>query len=257
MPDKNIAYHQLHKAGYNRPINRSHVNNIKRNFCAEMVQAAIVSFRDGKYWIIDHQHQTQAIYELNNSDPNTQIRCDVRFGMTYEQEAELYWKLNSCTKVVTPEEKLIGRIEAREPQALEFRDTVERCGYVIGRNANDSLRAISTALKIYSKDGGAERLTQILCITNACWPNNPGGVDSRILEGLNLFLRYHNDEFKREQLIKALAPIEPKTIVSKATHFYNQMDSRAFTKPYCVYTTLINYYNTKKRNKLVPATPGA
>ena len=253
---RDIPFNQLGKAGYNRGINRAHVNNIKRNFCPDMVQPAIVSLRDGKYWIIDHQHQSQAIYERNNNDPNTLIKCDVRTGLTYEQEAELYYKLNTGSRPLGFNDKLIGLIESKDPEALEFRATVEACGYTVdGRGAN-SLRAVKTAWKIFRKADGKDKLTQILKTTQACWPNNPNGAHLQIIHGLLLFLAYHGDEYKREYLVKALSPLDPKIVVNRATTFYKQMDSKAFTQPYCTYTTILNLYNTGKKNKLQPVAPG-
>ena len=93
-----IPFNQLAKAEYNRGIERSHLNEIKNNWSDDLKQAVIVSFRDGKYWIIDHQHQATAEYELNGKDPNILIYCDVRTRLTYEQEARLYYRLNTSSK---------------------------------------------------------------------------------------------------------------------------------------------------------------
>lgn len=256
MSEKTIPFYQLGKAGYNRPVKRSHVNNIKRNFCPDMVQPAIVSFRDGKYWIVDHQHQTQAIYERNGNDPNTPIRCDVRKGLSYEQEAELYYRLNTGQVKLTFNDKMKGLVESKDQTALEFRFAVEACGYVIGGGMSNSLNAISTAWKIFKKPDGADKLTKILTITQACWPDNVKGVHTDIINGLSLFLDYHGGEFKQERLIKALASINPKTLVSKASSYYKQMDSKSFTKPYCMYSMMINLYNKGLRNKINPVAPG-
>ena len=257
MAERIIPFNQLGKAGYNRGINRAHVNKIKRDFHEDMVQPAIVSFRDKRYWIIDHQHQTQAIYERNNCDPNTPIRCDVRTGLTYEEEADLYYRLNTGSKPLAFADKMVGLIESKDGQALDFRDTVESFGYVIGGNTNRSLKAISRVWSIFNKEGGKETLSKILSITRFCWPDNPNGVDSRIMDGLVLFLEHHENEYQAVHLIKALASVDPHQIVKNSTTFYKQMDSKAFTMPYCTYTVILNSYNSGLRNKLVAATPGA
>lgn len=257
MSYRTIPFNQLGKAGYNRGISRAHVNQIKRDFREDMVQPAIVSSRDGKYWIIDHQHQTQAIYELNGNDPNTPIKCDVRTGLTYEQEAELYYRLNTGTKPLGFADKLMGLIEAKDENALRFRDVVESCGYVIGGNTVKSLRALSTAWNVYNGVGGEELLRSVLELTYACWPNNPNGVCLRMLDGMLEFLDHHADEFQRDMFVKKLSQCDPKEIVRKATSYYKQVDSRAFTMPYCTYTIIVNGYNVGLRNKLDIASPRA
>lgn len=254
---KNIKYCQLKKAGYNRGINRTHVNRIKRDFHEDMVQPAIVSFRDGNYYIIDHQHQTQAIYEMNGNDPNTLIYCDVRTGLTYEQEADLYYRLNTGSKTLTFADKLKGLIESKDTTALQFRDTVEACGYSILDRTNASLRALSTAWNIFKKKDGKSELEQILNLTFACWPNDNNGAHTHIIQGVQLFLKIHGDEFDRDRFIKKLSALDPRDLVKKADSYYKQMDSRAFTKPYCMYTLLITNYNTGLKYKLTPSSPQA
>lgn len=255
MSEKWIPYNQLSKAGYNRGIKRAHVNRIKRNWHEDMVNPVIVSFRDGKYWIIDHQHQSQAQYELNDCDPNTLILCDVRTGLTYEQEADLYYRLNTSSKTLTFKDKLIGLIESKDSTALKYRDIVESCGYIVGGNTNNSLNALSLTWKIFNKVDGEKKLSEILGLTKACWPDNNSGADSRIIEGISLFIKYHGDEYDRARLIKALSIKDPSEIISKGVTYYNSINSKEFTRPYCMYTMLINSYNTGLRNKLTPRPP--
>lgn len=257
MAIKKIPFNQLGKAGYNRGINRAHVNRIKKDFHEDMVQPAIVSFRDGKYWIVDHQHLSTAIYEMNGSDPNTPILCDVKTGLTYEQEADLYYRLNTGSKPLSFRDKMMGLIESRDAGALDFRDTVEACGYVITDRSNKSFEAMSTGWNMFNKEGGKDRLITILNLTHSCWPNNKAGVHSHLINGLALFLNHHENEYQKERFISALSVVDPKELVRKATTFYKQMDSKSFTMPYCVYTQIINSYNYGLRNKLVAVAPGS
>lgn len=255
MSEKWLRFNQLGKAGYNRGINRAQVNKIKKDFHDYMVQPAIVSYRDGKYWIIDGQHRSQAQYEMNDCDPNTKILCDVRTGMTYEEEADLYIRLNTAPKILTFKDKLTGLVESKDSTALQFRDTVESCGYVIDGRSSTTLRALSTTWRIFNKHDGEKELKQILELAYACWPANQMGAHSSMIDGLALFLKHHGGEYNRERFIKALSPIDPREIIRKSKAFYKQMDSKAFTQPYCTYTTLINSYNAGLRNKLTPAQP--
>lgn len=249
MIEKLIPFNQLAKAGYNRGINRAHVNKIKNNFHDDMVQPAIVSFRDGQYWIIDHQHQTQAIFELNNSDPSTPIRCDVRTGLTYEQEADLYYRLNTGSKPLNFEDKVIGLIAAKDETALEFRDTVEACGYIVGGDHNKSLRAVKAAWDIFSRRDGKEVLADILTLTNECWPNTRDSAKADIMSAFDLFLCCHGDEYSRDWFVKKLSQHAPTEISKRGDTYFKQMNDRAYTKQYCTYTQVFNCYNTGLRGR--------
>lgn len=259
MAEMDIPFVQLVKAGYNRGISRRHVNQIKNDFHEDMVQPAIVSFRDGKYYIIDHQHQSQAIYERNGSDPNTLIRCKVLTGLTYEQEADLYYRLNTSSKPLKFADKMTGLIESKDPKALEFRAAVESCGFIVGGDYSNSLRAIKAAWDIFNRDGGKETLVKILSLANACWANDRNSAKADIISGIDMFLRFHehDGEYKRATFLKNLQRQDPKTIVDQGILYYKQMNSRSYTKQYCIYSQIVGYYNFGlKRHKLmtVPVT---
>lgn len=253
MPEKMIPYNQLCKAAYNRKINRSWVNAIKREWRDELENPAIVSHRDGRYYIVDHQHQVQAKYELSGCDPNLLIRCDVRTGLTLAQEADLYYRLNVSSKSLSFADRLIGLIEAEDANAVRFREAVEKSGWVIGSN---SLSAVKEAWKIFNTADGEQRLTEILVTANKCWPGEPSGISSQMLRGFAVFFRNHPD-YKKDRLVKVLSQYQPSELMRKASSYYKQMDSRSFTLPYCTYSIIVNAYNKGLRGsgKLVPANP--
>lgn len=257
MAERYVSFNQLGKAGYNRGINRRQVNKIKRDYHEDMVQPAVVSFRDGKYFIVDGQHRSQAKYELNGNDPNTQILCDVRTGLTYEQEADLYYRLNTGSKVLSFAETLTGLIESKDADALRFRSIVESCGYVVGGNSTNSLTALQTTWKIFNKNGGEEKLATILNLTHASWPESKNGTHSMMIDGLSMFLDKHSGDYHTDHFVKNFAAIDPDILVRDATTFYKSMDSKSFTRPYCMYTVIVKRYNNNLRasNKLAPVLP--
>lgn len=260
MSERIIPFNQLKKANYNRPISRAQVNKIKRDFHEDMVQLAIVSFRDNAYYIIDHQHQSQAIYELNDCDPNTSIKCDVRTGLTYEQEADLYYRLNTGSRVLDFTAKIIGQIEAKDEVALAFRDIVEGSGYVVGGDTNKSLKAVKTAWNIFNRTGGKDALTDVLSLVHATWPNMRRSATAEIISAVDMFLLYHKDEYAEQQFVKNLSFVMPSEVAEKGDTYYKKMNSKSFTKQYCTYTELVEFYNKGLRSrklKVVPPTSEA
>lgn len=251
MAERIIPFNQLAKANYNRVIDRARVNRIKNDYHEDMMIPVVVSFRDGKYYIIDGQHRAQALYEMNDCDPNTPIRCDVRIGLTYQEEADLFWRCNTWVKPLSFDQKLNGLIESDDPVAVDFRNLVEEHGYVLGK----SLKAVSMAWKIYDSGEGRETLSEILALTSACWQNDKTGADSRILDGVNLFLKHHGSTYQMDHFVKVMKDVSPETLIREATTYYRAMDSKSFTKKYCVYTFIVKHYNYTLRNKLTPVAP--
>ena len=245
---KIIPFGQLAKAEYNRSISRSRVNDIKRNFHADQVSPVKVSYRDGKYWIIDGQHTSLVLYELNGSDPSTPIPCEVIDGLTYEQEADLFYRINTSSKPLNTAEKVNSLVEARDPYALRFRDIVESHGYVIGGGKSNSLHAVSVAWSIFKRDEG--RLSAILDLTAACWQTGTKGVYEDIISGIDLFLTFHGGEYKFERFVKMLSKEQPEHIRADAAFLYKQTRDKAYTKAVCTYSCILKCYNANLHNKL-------
>lgn len=254
---KEIPYNQLAKAGYNRGIKRAWVNKIKREWCDDLERPAVVSFRDGKHWIIDHQHQTQAKYELNGCNPNMMVMCEIYTGLTYEQEADLYYRLNTSSNTLTFADKIKGRIEAKDAEALKFRDVIESCGYIVGGGTSTSLNAIKAAWSVFEKEDGEKKLTQILEATKASWPDNANGVQDQIIKGMSMFMENHGEEYDKARLIKVLSAVRPQGIKAKATTMCNSLDSKSYTSTYCTYAILVDIYNKGLHKKLNPVPASA
>ena len=51
-----------------------------------LLDPVIVSFRDGKFYVIDGQHRIAAMRKMNNGSEVMAV-CKVYSGLTYEQEA--------------------------------------------------------------------------------------------------------------------------------------------------------------------------
>lgn len=239
---KMIPFNQLAKAGYNRAIRRAWVNKIKRYFNESLIRPVIVSFRDGKYWVIDGQHTSQALYELNNYDPNTLIECHVLTDLTYEDEARLFVEYNNSSHSIGKTDEVKGLIESQDDNAIVFLKTVTVNGYNLDGD-NNSLSAIGSAWTIFNKNGGAATLDSILKITSSCWPDDSKtATQGKIIDGIAEFLRRHDYEYSFDHFVKMLRKSTAQELVDSAKPYYDRTPKR-YKWPYCVYTEIIPRYN--------------
>ena len=252
--DQLISPHDNGNPGFNRGItgiNRAKVNDIRRNFDPDQVEPVIVSFRDGKYYIIDGQHTALAIYELNGKDGATRIYCDVRDGLTYAQEARLFYKLNTNKQVVSIADKIWALVVAGDEDAISFKEIIERSGYTFGRKSTNTISPIGTCWKVYNSPDGATRLEGILTLVHDTWPDNAAAVSTDMVNGLNEFFKNHGDGFDRERFVKTFSVIEPKVIVTDARSLYKSMSDRAYTMPVCMYLMIGRKYNSNLRTNRI------
>lgn len=249
-----ISPHENGNPGFNRGItgiNRAKVNEIKRNFDPNQVNPVIVSFRDGKYYIVDGQHTALAIYERSGEDPSTLIMCDVREGLTYEQEARLFYDWNTNSRKPSAADKIWALVCANDENAVEFKNLIERCGYTFGRKSANTINPIQTCWKIFNGRAGAKRLENILNLIHDTWPNDASAVNIIIVDGLNLFFKYNEYEFSPERFTKTFSAIDYKAIISDARALYKSMSDRAYTMPVCSYLMIGKKYNNNLRTNRI------
>lgn len=239
---KQLPYSVLAKADYNRPISRQRVVHIKKNYNPSEVRPVIVSFRDGKYYIIDGQHTSVALYELNDKDPNTLIYCDVRTGLTYEDEADLYVRLNKNSKKISTEDEIKGLIESRDHDALLFQEAIEHSGYTLF--SGNSINAVSASWSIFNGKNGHEQLEKVLTLINMTWQNKRGATHSTMLRAMDGFIAAHSDEYDENVFVKKLSKENPYELILAA-------QSRAritrMSGAYSLYLGILEVYNKQMR----------
>ena len=80
--------------------------------------------------------------------------------------------------------------------------------------------------------------------------NDPKGVSSDIISGIDLFLSNHGDEYKPEQFVKKLSNVKPEHLLGDAAFLYKQHRDRAYTKAVCTYACILKQYNANLHNKI-------
>jgi len=78
---------------YQQPISEKKVENLVREWDDRLLTPLTVSFRDGKFNVVDGQHRIAAMRKMNNGE-NVMVPCLVYSGLTYEQEAELCYRID-------------------------------------------------------------------------------------------------------------------------------------------------------------------
>lgn len=86
-----VDINELYFADYQRGVNYRKVKRYYENYDADIYGIIIVSHRDGKYYVIDGQHRVEVAKRLGLKS----IMCQILEGLTYEDEADKFYKLNT------------------------------------------------------------------------------------------------------------------------------------------------------------------
>lgn len=251
---KPIKYSQLAKADYNRKISRKKVERIINNFNEKEVRPVVVSWRNGKYYIIDGQHTALAIYEMSGNNKDVIIWCDVYENLSYTEEARLFVLMNTDGTSINKNEVIHGNLCGEDPYTKEFNEIILNSGLHIGQGVN-GIRTPSTSYEIFEKDklNGTNNLQRIMKLIASTWPNTENASQAVIIKGLNILIQNHANKLIDQRFIDRLTGIPIKTLKNEAKSKSQEVRESSH---HAMYRVFCKYYNSGVRTrgfeKLIP-----
>ena len=113
-----------------RPVNDSVVDRLVREWDPRLLTPLVVSYRDGRYNLVDGQHRVCAMRKKNSGKDVTAL-CRVYRGMTYEQEAELYYKLDKAKGHLRLAHATKALVESgSNAEVMEIKRLLEDAGFI-------------------------------------------------------------------------------------------------------------------------------
>lgn len=206
---KMIPLTELDFADYQRTPSPARIRAIAEKFDIHRMAPIDVSFRDGKYWVINGQHRANAYYLLGF----TRIPCIVHRGLTYEQEAYLFAHQSDEVGAINFNHKWNALREAGDVQISEIIKMCKTWGFTVleRNNKGNNIKCVKTLSDLYKEFGPAKLGTILLCIKNA-WDYLPHSADKPIIGGIALLVRTY-PQFDFNRLTKVLSGTTPKLIL--------------------------------------------
>ena len=196
-----------------RELKAKKVRDIVKDFNPLLVNPIKVSFRDGKYWVIDGQHTLNALRVVNDGD--CMVRCKVFYGLTEIDEADLFLSQNGHSSPVGMNDKLRVLFLQGDQEVMDFIKATELAGLRIdftkGQSRNKII-AISCAFSIYKKLPREKYIEMLIAIRDA-WDGAPDSFSREILIGMSRVYATYFGEFKTKEMSKRLSKVAPAQIV--------------------------------------------
>jgi hypothetical protein len=236
----------LHVAKYQRELTLAECNRYKKEFDPNLVGVLLVSFRDGKWWIVDGQHRSVLLKMLGVKD----YLCQIVRGLTYQEEAALFKKYNSKRRQLGRCDLLVADVEAGNLKSQALVRIVDQNGYSMPRmeiKGKVSIEAVASAEEAHTMLGD-DGLDYTLSLTNATWPSNREAVQRSMLSGMARFVKMYQGEIDRKIFVKKLSKIKPDAILRDAdtsvTYSVTNKD-----KPMAVARVIWKAYNDRLTEK--------
>lgn len=200
---------------YQRDIDQKEVAYIVSNYDPHQFGVIKVSFRDGKYYVYDGQHRITA-FKIVNGNQDGFVRCEVHYGLTYEDEARYFAEQYLGSKKVDIVYRWRALFEAKKEPVYTIVTSVRAIGIDIKFTKNKSVYNRIIALKqlndMWDKLG-SEKTLRVLALLKKSWDTDLNAFDGNILIGMREFFFTYTDEIDEEAFVRQMKKVAPLSIV--------------------------------------------
>lgn len=230
-----------------RDLNKARVDKLAANFDPELVEALTVNKRGGHFYIIDGQHRREAMIESGWGDQS--IQCWVYSGLTEEQEAEMFLRLNDKL-TVSSFAKFRVSVQAGRVRECDIDRIVRAIGLVVSQDKIDgAISAVGTLGRVYDRSG-PKVLSRALRIIRDSYGDS--GLEALVIDGIGLLCARYNGELEDQVAVVKL---------SKAHGGVNGLLNKAETlrrttgnqKAHCVAAAAVDIINSGRGGKKLPS----
>jgi len=203
---------------YQRDLDEARIARMAKTYDPALVGIIEVSKRaDTRYAILDGQHRWALVKgQTIAGAPEPHLACRIHTGLSIDDEAKLYHRLNTTRKQLTGWDRWKARVSSGDETAIQIERAAQAAGFTISyRATRGHIRATSPCERVY-KLGGRVLLLKVLETIKDAWGDDPEAVSGPIIHGLGHVLDGYQLEINRHRLFEALAGIVPKQLNARA-----------------------------------------
>ncbi|NCE65103.1 hypothetical protein D1159_11085 [Pseudoflavonifractor sp. 524-17] len=203
---------------YQRTVKQQRVDEIIREWNDRKLTPVVVSFRDGKFNVVDGQNRIAAMRQMAGGG-DVIVPCIIHTGMTYEEEADMYAKLDTDKAPLTLRQHTKALVEAgTDAKVTEVKRLVEEVGFTWALTEPTGepfeIAPVRTLINAYRLLGGAA-FSRMLALLAKTWRGAPGSTKAAILSGMALFVKTYETELNDSTFIKRLSAVTPEEIIRR------------------------------------------
>ncbi|MBP5718871.1 MAG: ParB N-terminal domain-containing protein [Abditibacteriota bacterium] len=234
-------------SSYQRTLDEKVVEKLVRCWDRMLMEPIVVSYRDGKYYVIDGQHRVAALRALFQ-DKDTLVPCIVHTGLTKKDEAALFYKLDRSRRKLSYAQSISALLKSGESAEInDIQALLDGYGFewaLDGKSMGDykirSTRAVVSAYRMT----GHETFPRMLSLLSETWDGDPASLTAMMLTGTARFLKSYELEINDHYFVSRLKDVKPEDI-AKATKEYRTI-RKSDVRCACV---LLYYYNKSIRDQ--------
>lgn len=205
-----------------------------------------VSYRKGKYWVVDGMARVLLLKEAGG----THVWAVVNQGLTYEEEAKRFVVLDKERRKTTAFQEFYGEYEARDSRVVSIVELCQKYDYDMLSDApgKNVVRCYNQIRQIAALPNGLNILDKVFEITRTSWAAFGGTTHGDMFRGLAHFIQHHDVPGVVDRLKDTLLGIHPKTIHAEA--YLRRGGNSGSGGHKMLYAILVESYNKEHSPKL-------
>lgn len=228
---------------YQRKIDISFIEDKIKEFDWNKVQPVHVSYRDGKYYVLDGQHTILIVEGYNQGKP-TDVICIVHKGMTYTDEAKYYAEQYDNIHRQSYNQLTVAKFQAGMTDICELAEKMRSVGarmsYDNSTTKGIPINAAKTVINTYRKYP-EYTVKAVECIVTA-YKDRIRCLSGEMIAGVTEFIRLYHNNIVYDKLMEALSITSPDILRSNARNL-------KMSYPVNWTETLRDQYNKKSGRK--------
>lgn len=212
--DSSILHAELH---FQNVFDNERVQLMIDTFTEILLQPLDVSFRDGQYNVVDGKHRLLTIKEVERlTGKKIPVPCLVRYGLTEQEECDLFVKLAENRRRVKAMEIYHAAYEAGNAFTVNFVDTIRKVGFIFDFNdtaMNGRIHMTATPHRIY-KELGTDNFEDFLTLLYKTWNGNKDFLGQAFMNGMYEFYKEYKHDINEKKFIERLSILNKDDIDS-------------------------------------------
>lgn len=229
---------------YQREVNEARAAAMAEHFDHSLVGVVVLAEReDGSLVIVDGQHRWTAAKMAGLGDQK--FLAEVHEGLTLEEEARLFLRLNGTRSAVGAYPKFRARVVSKEETAVAITNIARKLGLSISTSKSKNTVAAVDALDAVHRLGNLDATLRVAKL----WGDGRSEFfDGPLLKGISSFLR----SYPQVSTMDLAEKLGPHTAEKMKNRFLRTKESVGVSMPLAACIVLREVFNTKRRKDLLP-----
>ena len=235
---------------YQRPVEERDVDRLIKEWDDRLLEPLIVSFRDGKFMVLDGQHRVSALRKMNGNK-DVMVLCKVFTGMTYSEEARFCYLLDKGKRRLTLAQSTNALIESgSDAETEDIHRLIHEAGFTwaLGKaHERDHEIVVTRAIIKAYQELGPSSFSRMLSLLEACWHGDPNSLNASMISGMAKLLKSFGTDMNDDIFCKRMAAVDPEEIVRRS-----KTDFSTSSKGLRVARVILQKYNKSRGGKKLP-----